>query len=303
MSFHNIFASHADHPLVCQECSALADDSCVTILLYLMKRKDCTSDVLMFLMMKIWQSKKIDCSGVNMKALIVDKEVTNPKLIARFLGSGVVVTMGDLHDAIHYFPDDNLDSFKLLLYKCEKADLTRLCRESLKANRTSFVLYLIEKGASLPKEHEMMLHCLLELKNFDGVKAILKLLSKQTIEKIDLARLLETNLVLDHDLIEMLINAGVNPNGKKSPITTVMSLHYLKPESQVALVCLLIKCGADISQLSLTARGSTTPLHVATELTLKTGEYMRYILINNKGRDTPMNLMSCLHTVLSMSQY
>lgn len=240
-----------------------------------MKRKDCRSVVLTFLMVKAWTVKKIDCSEISLKSLIVDKRVTNTNLIARFLESGVLVSVGDVHTAIQYFPDTGLDSIKLLLSNCEGADKTYLCQEALKAKKMSFVMYLVEEGASILSDHEVILHELLKIENFDGVKIILKLLSKDTVEKLDLAGLLEANLFLNPDLIAMFIQAGVNPNGKKSPIAAVMGLNHLKLETQVQLVCLLIKCGADFYQLNQTARGNTTPLHVATELSLKIGKYYR----------------------------
>ena len=273
MLFYSICSCCADQlPLIYRECSALPEDSCLAVLQDLMKRKDGTSSVLMFLMMKAWKSKKIDCSSISLLSLIVDKGITNQKLLSVFLDSGVLVSAGDVHAAICHFPDANLGSFKLLLCKCEKVDKTDLCQDALKEKRLSFVLYLIENGAHLPKDHEMMIRCLLKLKRFDGVKMILKLLSKEAIKRIDLAKLLETNLVSDHSLIEELISAGVNPNWKKTAITAVMGLQDLKLGSRIKLVCLLINCGADFNQLTHARGNTTTPLHVATELSLKLGK-------------------------------
>ena len=255
--------------IIYQECQALVEDSCVKVLFIIMKSKDCKSDVLEFLMMKAWKSKKVDCSKISMRALIVDKRVIHPKLISRFLELGVVVSVGDVSAALSYFSDSDLDSFKCLLARCEEADRTDLCQQALKKKLMSFVLHFIEVGASL-QNVEKILCSLLELKQFEKIKVVLKQINKETIEKLNLASLLETDFVMYYDLIEKFLDAGISPNGKKSPIVTVMNLSHLKPDIKIELICLLIKYGADINQLCQSSR-DTTPLHVATEISLRAG--------------------------------
>ena len=237
-----------------------------------MSRKSCRSETLAFLT-KVWKTKKVDCTGVNLRVLLTEKKVSDMSTLSWFLASGIIVDGSDIQTAIQCLADKKVESFKLLLGKCDHIDKDLLCQETLKARKMSFLLHLLNEGAALPKDHEAIIHQLLSSKNFSGVETVVKLLSRECFEKMDLSSLLLTNLVHHHKLIGMFIEAGVSPNGRKPPIVTVMGLTHLKAEAQVELVCLLLKCGASCAQLSQTARFTTTPLHVATELSLKIGRW------------------------------
>lgn len=253
------------------ECAGLDNVECLQLLKEALNRKNCRSETLAFFA-KVWKSKKVDCTGINVKVLLTEKKVSDVSILSWFLAHGVAVDSTDVRIAIQCLSDKKVESFKLLLRECDHFDKDSLCQETLKARKISFLLYLVELGAALPNDHEAIMNQLLAAKNFSGVETVLKLLSKESLETLDLSSLLQTNLVHRHNLITMFIEAGVNPNGRKPPIVTVMGMNHLKPEAQIELVCLLLKNGASCSQLSQTSRFTTTPLHVATELSLKTGK-------------------------------
>ena len=261
-----------DHPeFFYEECAGLAEDSCLQLLNEVMGRKCCQSDELKFFTMA-WESKKVNCSEIKLKTILTDKTVSDSNILSWFLESGVVVDRSDIQLAIQCLPDRRVESFKLLLGKCKHVDKDHLCRDSWKAKKVSFVVELLKEGAALPKEYEAIISRLLSSKIFEGVEAILNLLSREQVEKLDLAKLLSTNLVYSDRLLTMFIDYGVNPNAKKSPVVTVWNLTHIKAEARVKLICLLLKCGANCSQLSQIATHDTSPLHVATELSLKAGK-------------------------------
>ena len=254
-----------------EECAGLAEESCLQLLNEVMGRKRCRSNALEFLT-KAWESKKVDCSEIKLKTLLTDKTVSDSNVLSWFLESGVVVDRSDIQLAIQCLPDGRVESFKLLLGKCKHVDKDYLCRESWKAKKILFVVELLNEGAALPKEYEAIISRLLSSKKFEGVEAVLNLLSREQVERLDLAKLLSTNLVYSDRLLTMFIDYGVNPNAKKSPVVTLWNSTHLKAEARVKLICLLLKCGANCNQLSYIPTYDTSPLHVATELSLKAGE-------------------------------
>jgi len=250
------------------ECSGLNEDICLQLLNEVMSSKSCRSETLAFLV-KVWKTNKVDCSGINLKILMTEKKVADSSILSWFISNGCIVGNSDVSLAIQCLADKKSFEFKLLLRNCDHADKDRLCLEALKANKMSFLCHLLNEGAALPSYYDVVINRLLMSKNFSGVETVIKLLDKSCFEKMDLSSLLANNLFNQHHLIKIFIEAGVSPNGKKSPIVTVMGMTHLKLEMQVELVCLLLRCGANCSQLSQTSRLGNTPLHVATELSLK----------------------------------
>ena len=246
----------------------MAEDACLQLLNEVMNSKSCRSETLAFLV-KVWKTKKLDCSGINLKILITEKKVSDSNILSWFIGNGCIVGSSDVFLAIQCLADKKSSEFKLLLRNCDHADKDQLCQEALKANKMTFLCHLLNEGAALPNDYELVINRLLVSKNFTGVETVIKLLDRESFEKMDLSSLLTNNLYNQHKLIKMFIEAGVSPNGKKSPIVTVMGMNHLKPEVQVELVCVLLRYGANCSQLSQASRVNSTPLHVATELSLK----------------------------------
>ena len=236
-------------------------------------RENCKEPVLKFLMLYSWETLPVDCSKVVVKTLLVDIKVKDGKLLSRFLDCGAPVAQSDIQSAIRSLSSDNIEVFKVLLSKCEKVDLNKLCYEAFEMNKPAFALHFIEQGAKLSGDVHKLLLKLLKQKNFDGAKALLKFFTEEMLTNLDLASLLETDLVHNHEMIEMLIKLGLNPNGKKPPISTVMNLPYLSVKDQIGVICLLIRCGANCNQLCKSARGNAGPVHVATELALRSGEF------------------------------
>ena len=255
------------------ECSELSEEECLQLLKVLMSHRSCLSETMNFVS-KVWKNKKVNCSGVNMKILLTEKKVSEPSTLSWFLSCGVIVDNSDIRICTQCLADKKVESFKVLLSKCDHVDKDSICQEALRAGKINFLLHLISEGATLPSDHETLFNQLLSSKNFSGAETVLKLLSRESAEKLDLSSLLQNNLVYHRSLISKLIDAGVNPNGKNPPIVSVMRMTHLKPEMQVELVCLLMKCGANCNQLSQTTHVNTTPLHVATELSLKVGKYL-----------------------------
>ncbi len=197
-----------------------------------------------------------------------------PKLLRCFLDSGVSVHGTDIKAAILQLPIGKIESLKLLTSNCTEYDVNEMCSESSKAKKISFVFHFVELGAELPEDSAMLFTEVLKIKNFEAAKSLIKLLNEEAISKLDFASLLETNLVLNQELIELLIKAGVNLNKKKSVLRTVMGHHYLNPKDKIDVLCMLINGGADCNQLCL--RGST-PVHVATDLAIKSSKCILYV--------------------------
>ena len=222
-------------------------------------------------MVEIWKPKSVDCSKIELRELLVSKRVSNPRLIRGFLDSGVSVHKSDIQAAIKHLPVGEIEALKLITSKCPDYGINEMCTESCQAKKIAFVFYFVELGAELPGDAAMLFTEALKIKNFTAAKSLIELLSKDAVAKLDFASLLETNLVLDHELIEMLIDAGINLNEKKSIAAVVLGHHHLSLEDKIDVLCILINGGANCNQL-LSSRGSTTPVHAATELAIRSGK-------------------------------
>lgn len=253
----------------------MSEKSCQELLNLLLPKLNCKTPLLAFLMVQAWETKKIDCSSISLKMLLTEKKITSSDLLLRFIEFGAIVGREDLSSAIQNLPPDDIVVFKLIVSKCSGFDKNRLCREAANANKILFVLHLVELGANLPEEGTKLFLTSLKGKEFDGAKVLIQTLSKEMVESLDLATLLEsTYLILNVELIEVLITNGVCITGKKSPIAVVMSQNFGSLSKKIDVLCLLIEHGVDCKQLCQTCSKSTTPLHVATDLALQSGKYL-----------------------------
>ena len=236
---------------------------------HLIKDTEGKSSIFRFLM-DMWKTKKIDCSSLSMRDLLVQAKIDDYELLLCFLQSGVAVSNNDIQETINSLSEDKLIILKLLLESCDAVDKTLLCQEAIKARKRIFVTYLLEEGACLPKDPITFLYNLFKIECIDGIKITLKMLNSSDIKKINLSKLIRGKHLLNPDLITDFIKAGVDPNGKKSPIAAIMNLNLL-PDIQIDVVSVLINAGVDCRPLS---NHSSTPLHVATELAIKSGKYL-----------------------------
>ncbi len=120
------------------------------------------------------------------------------------------------------------------------------------------------------------------MQSTDIERALLVLKSGEILpEKIDLC----SKKVVSIDLLCKLLESGVNPCGLKTSTTTPLTILVKQyPENRhkknlqmrcdtVACMQVLINAGADVEDLSSYHSGiKTTPIHVATDLALTTGE-------------------------------
>ena len=232
---------------------------------------------LQFLLNEMWDKRKINVSQVKLSQLIVDKSVTDPRLFTRFLELGMPLTKDEVKKVIHLLKPEQQPLFKFIVPKCKQEDLDDLCHEAISAKKMSLVLSLVERGAKLPGHGPELLSQALKTEDYDGAIALVKKFTKATLNKLDLGVLINSNLVRCPQLIEMLIDAGVSPNGnaKVKPLVVVMTLPFLSDMTKIDVACLLIKKGADSYALCAISKNSvTSALHVATEVALKSGVYV-----------------------------
>ena len=105
------------------------------------------------------------------------------------------------------------------------------------------------------------------------------------MDKLDLATLMESNIVNCPELIRVLVETGLSPNGRgrKTPISVVMGLPATSWSKKITLLCLLLDIGEDCNHLSHTGKSSTTPLHVATEVALQSGRRCSVLVLVVQG--------------------
>lgn len=265
--------------LLADQCKHLSDKSCQKFLQLMLAQQSCKAPLLTFLMLKVWESKPVNCSGVLLKVLLENKKLTDEQLLARFLAQGMPVSLEDVRLAVRCLTSANVAIFKKICSKCAILDLNEMCQEALSRNKLAFMLHFVELGASLPGDGMEIFMNALQAKDFEAAKIIVGLFGQDMFSSLDLAHLLgSTDLLLNADLIELLVRAGIKLNGKVSPVYSVMKC--LKEVDQIRILCVLLERGVDCKQLCVTAQRNTTPLHVATDLALKSGKnYSIYVHI------------------------
>lgn len=253
------------------------------MLIEILARSESKKKHLEFLISKVWKDKSLDISAskVSMKQLIGQKSIRDESLIEICLKLGMPLTTEDIAVAIRELPTKDQQLFKLLTLKLKysQKDLDSLCKEAISAGKIPFVITFIQLGASLPSAKNYVaaikdtLQTVLEQEDFDGARALIGKFTEGITKHLDLVSLMESNIVKCPELIKLLLERGINPNGrgKKTPIGVVMSNHHLEWPKRIGLVCLLLKNGEECRHLSLLSETATTPLYVATEKALETG--------------------------------
>ena len=175
-------------------------------------------------------------------------------------------------------PDDpkHLQTFKYIAMKCPLKALDTLCVKSFKAKKIPFVFSFIEYGAKAPNEGIELLEYAIKIEDYIIGMDLIRAMSAKAVQEIDLGDIMhDTNLVKAPRMIKLLIENGVNPNGlgRKSPLACVLSMDHIPIEKRCEVACLLLENGADCNHLCRIKRGPTTPLHVATELSLQAGNW------------------------------
>ena len=252
-------------------------DTCNKVLLEILTRSECKEAHLEFLMNKMWVEKEINVSEVTLKQLVVHSELTSSSVLQRFLELGMPLSKEDIKLAIHYHKDAQIELFDVLTAKSNAQDLNEFCQTAVIADRIPLVLKLIIKGADIPTctNGSQLLLTALQFGYYNTAVDLTGIFTQDTVDQVDLSYLMHPNIVNCTNLIQVLIRKGVNPNGQggKHPIRSVMDMADLSLSEKITLVQILLKNGADCNHLCETGKSSSssTPLHKATELTLKSG--------------------------------
>ena len=241
-----------------------------------MSTPECKQIHLEFLVNKVWNSVEMSVSQLMFENLIIDKAITSTSLLQWFLDRGLSLSKEDVIMAMKRLTAEQVDLFKLIVTKCKHTDLDELCTMAVSVKCTTFVLSLIEQGASLPCPSSELLLRILKAKDYEGALALVKVFkTRGTIGGLNLASLMinSNEIIKCPDIVKALIKNGVDPNekgGGKTPIAIIMGKN-LTPSETIDIVSLLVDNGEDCNHLCQTSKTKTTPLHVATELALKSG--------------------------------
>lgn len=269
-------------------CRNFSSDFCSRMLTEILVRSDSKKVHLEFLISEVWKDKSLDISAskVSMKHLIGQKSIRDERFIETFLKLGMPLTKEDIAVAIHEFPAEQQELFKHLTLKLEysQEDLDSLCKEAISVGKIPFIITLIQFGASLPSTEAHVatikdtLRTILEQKDFDGARVLIEKFTEAITKHLDLVLLMESNIIQCPELIKLLLEKGLNPNGgrKKTPIAVVMSTEHLEWPKRIEIVCLLLKNGEDCRHLSVSSKSATqTPLYMATEKALEKGNNIK----------------------------
>ena len=255
------------------QCKSLPEDFCSELLIELVSRSKCKSKHLELVVCEMWSLKQVDASRISLQKLLVKMKVTKLQLIQHLMELGMQVSRSDISTAIRVLKEGHLYTFKHIASKCSTKDLDRLCLEASNLKKMSFVLCFVEQGAKPPGTGMDLFYYALKVENFIAAMDLVRNFPKATVSTMDLAELLATKLTHSSKLISVLIDAGVNPSGstRKSPVSTIVASQSLEADRQVEILCLLLAKGVDCYHLCRGKKSSTTPLHVATEISLQAG--------------------------------
>ena len=249
---------------------------CNQLLLEILSYHNCKESHLDFLIGQMWSEKDISVSNISMKQLVVDRDISAP-LFQRFLELGLHVGKDDIHMAIENLRANQVHLVKLIAAKANSSDLDELCQAAVSSNCMMFVVNFVELGAKLPGNREELLIQTLDVEDYDAAIALAKLFPKDTVEKLNLSSLMDFNILNCPELIKVLIQSGLNPNGRggKHPIEVIMVKCDSSPKKIIDLVSILLESGADCNHLCEASKVSatSTPLHKATELSLRAGQF------------------------------
>lgn len=252
-------------------------DTCNNVLTEIMSRPECKDAHLEFLFNKMWIEKRIDVSKCTLEQLIIDIAITSSALLQQCLELGLPVSKEDIEMAIMSLKPSQIHLFPFIAARSNPEDIHELCQVAVNADRTPFVLTFIRLGSKLPVGGSQLLLKALEHEEYDTALALARIFTKETMKEIDLSCLVHPNIVNCIELIKVLIQNGVCPNGRnqKHPIGMVMNEATIPLSRKIELVLILLENGANCSHLCETGKGST-PLHKATEIALKAGRVLHY---------------------------
>ena len=214
-----------------------------------------------------------DASQVELSELL-KKQFTNERSLEALFGMGMVVKQTDTIMAAKFLPESCIKLFRLLLSKCNQSvDLNPAYREAIRVKKIRFAICFIQSGAVSDDMIIQILSKAIKFKlDMDWIPELCK------SDKIDFDALIINKLVQHPNgrkLIELLLDAGVNPNGssEKNPLATIGTRQDITPQRKIDLICLFLEKGADCNPLGC-ASPLTTPLHVATKLAVETGDFL-----------------------------
>lgn len=279
----SIFVS-IDKTKIIDGCRNIPSDYCNRMLIELIFRPESKKSHVEFLVNKVWKDKNLDISAskISVKQLIDRKA---ERFIETCLKLGMPLTRKDVEVAIHKLPIREQEIIKHLTLKFQE-NLDALCREAICSRKIPFIITLIQLGASLPSTSLRVyidtikdtLTTVLKQNDFQAARVLIEKFTEAVTEHFDLVSLMDSNIIKCPELIELLIEKGLNPNvrSRKTPISVVMSNQRLEWTKRIGIVCLLLKSGEHCYHLSLTSTSITTPLYVATEKALETGKNKTY---------------------------
>lgn len=252
-------------------------DFCGEVLTEILYRSDCKQSHLEFLITNVWKEKNVNVSKVTLKQLIVEKRITSAILLQRFLELGLSMKKDEIMMVMNCLQHNQLHLFKLIAAHSNPQYLEECYHAvTMSANRMTFMLIFLELGLKVPPRHaEELLISMLKTDSYCGALDLAKKYTKGSMEEVDLNCLLKTDIVNYPQLIKVLLDGGVDPNrssGRNTPIATVMG-RDIDWSKKIEVVCLLLDNKEHCSHLSHTgSKYSTTPLHVATEVALRSGK-------------------------------
>lgn len=280
------FVFHAERIELVSHYRRLPLDVCNKMMIEILARPESREIHLKYLLQEVWNEKKLDISSsrVSFQQLIRQKSIRDTDLLDICLRFGLPLLKDDIDVAIKELPVKLCQFFKDLVNKLEysQEELNSLCETAVNENKAPFVITFVQLGASLPSTcaqgntiRDILLKTLKD-KDIDGAKALIQKFTKPIASNLELSSLLASRIGDDPIMISMLLDAGLDPNGgdrkTPTPIAAVMNKGHLKLSKRAHIVCLLLEKGEDCSHLQQTSKSSTTPLHVATEIALKTGK-------------------------------
>ena len=253
-------------------------DFCNEVFIELLSRHECKQAHMEFLITKMWNKKVIDISKITLKHLIVEKHITSASLLQRFLSLGLCLNKESIKMAMNCLQSNQLHLFKFIAAKSDPLYFDELYHvATMSANPMTFMLIFAELGANVPPNHvEELLVYTLRTGDYYRALSLGRKFKKSCLEEVDLISLLKSDVANYPELIEVLLENGVNPNKcdkiGKTPIAMVMD-RYPTWTKKIELVCLLLDKGEHCNHLSCTGsiKSCTTPLLVATEVALETG--------------------------------
>lgn len=241
------------------------------------------------LLLIINHAPRIDASNVELFKLLKQQFMTTDTrlkdIFVKLFDMGMTARVGDIELAAKFLPSAHLGILELVLSKCgtvKPIDLNPACKVALQEKKITFVACLIKVGADPPQEPVKLFSQALKENDIDAARIFLT--QSWKLDKLDLGSLIASTEIAHHPtLIEDLLELGVSPNGtgKQKPLAEVRKLRHLASQKRSSLVCLLLEKGANCNHLCSTH--DTTPLHVATEMSVLDGD----IRIINAVVDSP----------------